>query len=423
MNQYKAIITKTIIMTLIAAPLLGLVVCKIVFKEATAQQTFESCIITGCLGVVVASCISFLNYKRFIRPSIEIMQKVNALSNKDLTQRVDEEKAAYMKEMARSLNLIIEPLHNQIHFIKEKVQQIKGIHNAGTEKTKELSDNASEVVQFLDESGRKLENMMENFKEVNMFVYDLNSRMEQVVSSTHEIMDSSGKIQDYVTKNQTNTEKTGDSIQRLNKSFLEVENLVVQFNDQTQYITEIVRVITDIAEQTNLLSLNAAIEAARAGESGRGFAVVAEEIKKLATQSKSETDNIQKTISAIQTESNKIVQVIKKEKNFAIEVEEMFEQMKNHFALITTSIAESNEKVEEILQGTSNVGEQIDDISSQINEVTNYMENYVVESREINESVKKTEEFADGNKHNMEVLKGIIEELVNLTDEYVIDEK
>ncbi len=60
--------------------------------------------------------------------------------------------------------------------------------------------------------------------------------------------------------------------------------------DTVGELDSIVRAIGAIAQKTNLLALNATIEAARAGEAGRGFAVVANEVKKLATDTRTATD-------------------------------------------------------------------------------------------------------------------------------------
>jgi GAF domain-containing protein len=72
-------------------------------------------------------------------------------------------------------------------------------------------------------------------------------------------------------------------------------------------IDKVVKVITGIAEQTNLLALNATIEAARAGEAGKGFAVVANEVKELARETATATDEVSSRVAAIQGDVQNVV--------------------------------------------------------------------------------------------------------------------
>lgn len=80
-----------------------------------------------------------------------------------------------------------------------------------------------------------------------------------------------------------------------------------------------------MSDQSNLLGLNTAIEAARAGENGKGFAVVAEEVRKLATNSKDNADqinaitrNIQQLLAAL-TQSFESIHTLTNEQEGSIE--------------------------------------------------------------------------------------------------------
>jgi methyl-accepting chemotaxis protein len=77
-------------------------------------------------------------------------------------------------------------------------------------------------------------------------------------------------------------------------------------------IGNVVKLITTIAGQTNLLALNATIEAARAGEAGKGFAVVATEVKELAKQTATATEEIALRVGRIQAGTRGAVETVGK---------------------------------------------------------------------------------------------------------------
>ncbi|MGE8205412.1 methyl-accepting chemotaxis protein [Heyndrickxia sp. NPDC080065] len=101
------------------------------------------------------------------------------------------------------------------------------------------------------------------------------------------------------------------SISQLAENMRLISDRSLEVNNSVKLIEEVSVVVKGIADQSNLLGLNAAIESARAGEHGRGFSVVADEIRKMATGSKQQVDEIQsitKTIKDIIESLNQDIQ-------------------------------------------------------------------------------------------------------------------
>jgi len=130
------------------------------------------------------------------------------------------------------------------------------------------------------------------------------NNLETIAAATEELSASVGEISAQV---QSSAREAREAV-----SQAEQTNATVEILDQTaSRIGEVVKMINAIAGQTNLLALNATIEAARAGEAGRGFAVVAGEVKSLASQTATATEEISRQVEEIQGATGQAVAAIR----------------------------------------------------------------------------------------------------------------
>ena len=96
-------------------------------------------------------------------------------------------------------------------------------------------------------------------------------------------------------------EKIGYKIDKgLFKEQVYKDAVFVFFDKSDSRIDIIVEMIDDIASRVNVLALNAAVEATRAGDFGKGFMVVANEIRKLAKNTATATQEVTQLVGTVQ---------------------------------------------------------------------------------------------------------------------------
>ncbi|MGY4422937.1 methyl-accepting chemotaxis protein [Bradyrhizobium sp. JR6.1] len=150
---------------------------------------------------------------------------------------------------------------------------------------------------------------------------------------------------------------------------------VDRLRESSAAIGNVVNLIAQIARQTTLLALNSTIEAARAGAAGKGFAVVATEVKALAVQTQSATEEITRKIEALQKDATGSADAVHR-------ISQAIEKIRPVFENVNGAVAEQNQITGEMGQNAASasrfivsVGTSADEIDSATREAAAHGDN------------------------------------------------
>jgi methyl-accepting chemotaxis protein len=145
------------------------------------------------------------------------------------------------------------------------------------------------------------------------------------------------------------------------------DDCVSSLSEAANRISAVVRLIGDIAARTNLLALNATIEAARAGEAGKGFAVVAGEVKNLATQTATATQEIGGQIATMQQATTQAVTALRS-------ISATIQRMNEIATIIAGSVEEQGAATQSIAQAVQHAAANTAEVNSNIATVTHVVD-------------------------------------------------
>lgn len=249
--------------------------------------------------------------------------------------------------------------------ITEKLSLVSNIKEAASSLSaaaEEMNATSTQMTANSEETSAQSTNAASASEQVSKGFDAVATNMEEMQAAIKEISNNSSQASKMSNATKVQADETNVKIMKLGESSSE--------------IGKVIKVISSIAQQTNLLALNATIEAARAGDAGRGFAVVANEVKELAKQTATATEEITSKIGAIQSDTEETVtaigtisESIKKLNDISGSIAASIEEQAATSLEVTRVVDESNKGVQAIADNIKNVSKAAAETSSGANQI------------------------------------------------------
>lgn len=370
-----------------------------ILKEVSSIRALSAIFVTVACIVAIAIVI-FIT--KGITGTISRMNKSIALAAKgDLTVKFDTKRKDEFQTLAKGISDMVDNMSNLIG-------EVQGVSGTVSNSAKRLSFTSRELLEAtkgitatIEDISGGIIHQAEDAEHCLMQMSGLSEQITQLYENTNDNEKIANNTQSVSNDGISIIKELSDKAKATSEITKDVINKIQEFEVQSKKIGNFVNIINEIAAQTNLLSLNASIEAARAGDAGKGFAVVADEIRKLADQSMTAANQIQKTVSDIAVQNNLTIATAKKAEDIVESQTSSLEKTVNVFTNISNLVNDLAENFKGIIIRLNSVETVKDETLSSISNISAVTQQTAASSEEMsatalvqNESVEHLREAA-----------------------------
>ena len=357
--------------------------------------------------MVLISVLMSLLLSKGIAHNIKKLKEVFVRASEgDLTVSIVASTKDEFMDLATSFNFMIKN-------IKELMNSVTMSSNTVLETSTSLAGMSEEITASINEVTKAIEavsvgatEQVQNAQKSASEMEDLSQKLDKISANSKEMDKVSNDAKNLGAKGLYMIDELKEKSNKTKTVTTEVNDIVQDMNESTKQINAISRTIADITEQTNLLALNASIESARAGEAGKGFAVVAEEIRKLAEESKTSTEEIKIIIDSIQNKSDTAVKAIQATEAVVNEQEVAVGETHQIFNEILKSIEIMITKVDEVKLSVIDINEKKKSTVSEIKNISLISEQTAAASEEVTASSEEiSATMQELTRHSSELQK------------------
>ncbi|NLZ34999.1 MAG: methyl-accepting chemotaxis protein, partial [Clostridiales bacterium] len=355
------------------------------YIESDSLYTRSRVTFLAIIGAIIL-VFSLFSYQ-FIRiiklASKDMHDKLEVLATGDFTVDLETKDNNEFALLKRSLSKTIKEISAVIRKVKEVSDDIDLKAETLASTAEEMSVSSGNVSIAIEEVTKGTTSQSEDLIDITTVVANFGEQINEIIELIQGVEKSSATVGTMASDSNRSMQALVDAINQIRESF---KGVIIQFNnlgEKINNISEMTDLINKIAEQTNLLALNASIEAARAGEQGRGFAVVAEEIRKLAEQSKTSSDNISALVSDTEKSKDSMIEKTKVMSNELNEQITVVNNAINSFERIVASINDIVPKIQLVNSSANFIGSNKEFILNNIEQASATSEEISASAEEI----------------------------------------
>lgn len=307
-------------------------------------------------------------------------------------------------------------VNNVVKFFKESTEKIEEAAAQTNEMAHKVLNSSKGVQTHVSAGKQSIDEILDSTKAICSSMRDISSSAgataetiehqthmtSDIQNGIHETQECANEIEEIASDCNKLIEGGVAAITKINEeaeisisASAVMKSAADEMQKKSDAVREIVGIILNISSQTNLLALNASIEAARAGEAGRGFSVVAEQIRTLAEQTKSATENISGIVNELSADAANVSEKVEDTVKISERQKDLIEETRSEFMSIET-------KMENLNRSITSVGDSVANLRNANNQIVDAISSLSATSQEISAN---TEEAYDLSENNVQVVQ------------------